>query len=140
MSALSQSPPSQHRTESPSDHAARLTTSSSTEPRLAFRAALVRYKGPRLAAIRLAQGAAPGDTRIRPTGNADEITEHLDQPAAVEALIARLDSGSRMALSLFDLIETTSIPLAGLMHALGISGCRSNGCAGQTARPGNIGG
>ena len=121
MSAGSQSPPSQNRTEVQRP-AARSHRAVDAEPRLAFRTALARYKGPRLAAIRLAQGAAPGDTRIRPTGNADEITEHLDQPAAVEALVARLDSGSRMALSLFNLIETTSIPLAGLMHALGILG------------------
>ena len=53
------------------------------EPRQAFRAALRRYKGARLAAIRLAQGAAPNGSRIRPVGNADEITEHLDQPATV---------------------------------------------------------
>ena len=39
--------------------------------------------------------------RIRPGGNADEITEHLDQPAAVQALVARLPTGSRLALSLF---------------------------------------
>ena len=122
MSAASQSPPSQNRTEGraapPRVHA----EPADAEPRLAFRTALARYKGPRLAAIRLAQGAAPGGTRIRPVGNADEITEHLDQPAAVEALVARLDSGSRLALSLFDLIETTSISLAGLVHTLGILG------------------
>lgn len=122
MSAGSQSQPSQDRTESRAATPRVHTEPSTSEPRLAFRTALARYKGPRLAAIRLAQGAAPGDTRIRPTGNADEITEHLDQPAAIEALVSRLDSGSRLALSLFNLIETTSIPLAGLVHALGIMG------------------
>jgi Helicase conserved C-terminal domain len=120
MSAASQSLSSQNRVEGRSAPPRVLTEPAGAEPRLAFRTALSRYKGPRLAAIRLAQGAAPGGVRIRPLGNADEITEHLDQPAAVDALVARLDTGSRMALSLFNLIETTSISLAGLVHALGI--------------------
>jgi len=89
---------------------------------LAFRTALERYKGACLAAIRLAQGAPPNGSRIRPAGNADEITEHLDQPSAVHALLARLGIGSRLALSVFALTETRSISLAGLTHALGILG------------------
>jgi Helicase conserved C-terminal domain len=121
MSAA-QSPPSQNRTEGREAPPRVFTVPAGAEPRSAFKTALARYKGARLAAIRLAQGAAPGDTRIRPTGNADEITEHLDRPAAVEALVARLDAGPRMALSLFNLIETTSISLAGLVHTLGILG------------------
>ncbi len=98
------------------------TVSGSAEagPRLAFRTALGRYKGARLAEIRLTQGGPPGASRIRPSGNADEITEHLDSPAAVEALVARLPAGSRLALSVFGLTDTTSISLAGLSHALGI--------------------
>jgi hypothetical protein len=91
-------------------------------PRLAFRAALSRYKGSRLAAIRLAQGAAPNGPRIRPSGNAQEITEHLDEPAAVEALVARLPAGSRLAITLFALCDSSSFSLAGLTHALGILG------------------
>ena len=86
-----------------------------------------RYKGARLAAIRLAQGTLRDGSRIRPVGNADEITEHLDQPSAVEALVARLETGSRLALSLFALTETTSISLAGLAHALGILGAEPIG-------------
>ena len=113
---------------------------TSVEPRLAFRSALRRYKGSRLAAIRLAQGAPPDGARIRPVGNADEITEHLDQPAAVEALVARLETGSRLALSLFALTETTSISLAGLAHTLGILGSRARSRAiVQTARAGLAG-
>jgi hypothetical protein len=92
------------------------------EPRHAFRAALGRYKGTRLAAIRLAQGARPGGFRIRPSGNADEITEHLDEPAAVQALLARLDSGSYLALSLFGLTESPSLSQAGISHSLRILG------------------
>ena len=95
MPQASQSPtsprPDERRVSSPRPH-------SANEPRHAFRAALGRYKGTRLAAIRLAQGAAPDDFRIRPSGNADEITEHLDDPAAVQALFARLSPGSRLAL------------------------------------------
>src|ERR1700678_4553743 len=104
MSAASQSLSSQNRAEGRAAQPRVLTEPAGAEPRLAFRTALSRYKGPRLAAIRLAQGAAPGGVRIRPLGNADEITEHLDQPAAVDALVARLDTGSRMALGLFNLI------------------------------------
>ena len=101
------------------------------EPRLAFRSALARYKGSRLAAIRLAQGLMPSADRIRPAGTAEEITEHLDQPAAVEALAARLPIGSRLALSLFAVTEATAMPAAGLAHALGILGAD----AGRVDRP-----
>ena len=117
MPGASQSPttprPDQRCLGSPRSH-------SSHEPRLAFRAALGRYKGTRLAAIRLAQGASPEGFRIRSGGNADEITDHLDQPAAVQALIARLAPGSRIALGLFGLTESTSFSVAGLSHALRI--------------------
>jgi hypothetical protein len=89
---------------------------------VAFRAALSRYKGARLAAIRLAQGARPVAERIRPAGNADEITEHLDLPSAVEALVSRLPNASRLTLSIMALTETTSIPLAWLTHVLRILG------------------
>ncbi len=88
------------------------------DPRRAFRAALGRYKGTRLSAIRLAQGAAPGGFRVRPSGTADEITDYLDEPAATRALLARLSPGSQLALSLFGLTEVTSLPLAGISQAL----------------------
>jgi hypothetical protein len=96
------------------------------EPRLSYRSALARYKGSRLAAIRLAQGLTPSADRLRPAGNAEEITEHLDQPAAVEALAARLPIGSRLAVSLFAVTEATAMPAAGLAHALGILGADAN--------------
>jgi hypothetical protein len=92
------------------------------EPRLAFRSALGRYKASRLAAIRLAQGLMPSTDRIRPVGTAEEITEHLDQPAAVEALVGRLPIGSRLALSLFAVTEASAMPAAGLAHALEVMG------------------
>ena len=93
-----------------------------SDPRLAFRMALARYKVSRLAAIRLAQGMMPAEDRIRPAGTAEELTEHLDQPAAVEALAARLPIGSRLAVSLLAVTEATAMPAAGLAHALEILG------------------
>jgi hypothetical protein len=122
MAAASQSPPSYPPDERPNGSLRAEAGSSRSGPRLAYRAALSRYKGNRLAAIRLAQGALPDSSRIRPAGSADEITEHLDQTAAVKALVARLPVDSRLALSLFALTETTTIPMAGLTHALRILG------------------
>jgi hypothetical protein len=90
------------------------------EPRLAFRAALGRYKAPKLSAIRLAQGLPPDNERMRPAEVAGEITQHLDQPAAVKAIAARLPTGSRLALSLYAMTETTSMSLAGLAYAVGV--------------------
>jgi hypothetical protein len=93
-----------------------------SDPRLAFRMAMGRYKASRLAAIRLAQGLSPSADRIRPAGTAEELTEHLDQPAAVAALAARLPAGSRLALSLLAVTEATVMPAAGLSHALEVLG------------------
>lgn len=92
------------------------------EPRLAFRLALSRYKGSRLAAIRLERGLAPSEDRLRPSGAAEELAEHLDRPAVVEAMAARLPLGSRLALSLFAVTEAVAMPAAGLAHALAILG------------------
>jgi len=126
MVAASQSPSSHRPGERWYGSPGALTGAVGAEPRQAFRAALGRYKTGRLAAIRLAQGTAPKGLRIRPVGNADEITEHLDQPSTVLALVARLPIGSRLALSLFGLTETTSISLTGLSHALRILGAEPN--------------
>jgi hypothetical protein len=114
----SSTPPDEHRASS----RRALAGPATAEPRLAFRAALGRYKGARLTAIRLAQGFRPDTERIRPAGTAEEITEYLDQPAAVDAMAARLPIGSRLALSLFAVTESTSMSLAGLSHALGVLG------------------
>ena len=105
MPAASQSPPNDNRAEGKIAPPRGSGDPAGSQPRLAFRAALARYKGARLAAIRLAQGAAPDGTRIRPVGNADEITDHLDQPAAVEALAGRLETGPRLALSADELVH-----------------------------------
>ena len=81
--------------------------------------ALGRYDGARLAAIRLAQGARPDDFQIRPRGNADEITEHLDNAAAVRALVRALVARfAGLALGLYGLTESTSFSVAGLSLAL----------------------
>jgi hypothetical protein len=117
MPQASQSPTSPRPEERP---VSSLRTHAYDEPRQAFRAALGRYKGTRLAAIRLAQGASPGGFRIRPSGTADEITEHLDEPAAVQALVARLNPGSHLALSLYGLTELSFFPMAGISQALRI--------------------
>ena len=121
MAALTQSPPS-HRWADGRTTATRSGDVASVEPRLAYRGALVRYKGSRLAAIRLAQGAPPAGTRIRTFGNVDEIVDYLDNPSAVEALLGRLHIGSRLALCLFALTETKSHSFAGLAHFLEILG------------------
>lgn len=92
------------------------------EPRLAFRQALSRYKGSRLAAIRQERGLAPMEDRLRPSGAAEELAEHLDRPAVVEAMAARLPVGSRLALSLFAVTEAAAMPAAGLAHALAVLG------------------
>jgi hypothetical protein len=126
MAVSSQSPSSPPSAQRGFGSAGTLAGAVAAEPRLAYRAALSRYKGARLAAIRLAQGAAPHGSRIRPSGSADEITEHLDQPAAVEALVARLALGPRLALSLFALTETRSFSLVGLAHALRMLGTEPN--------------
>jgi len=60
--------------------------------------------------------------QVRPAASADEITDYLDQPAAARALIARLSLGARLALCLFAVTESTSMRIAGLLHALGILG------------------
>jgi hypothetical protein len=91
-------------------------------PRVAYRAALARYSRTKLAEIRRAQGLEPGAVQIRPAASADEMTEHLDQPVVLRALIARLSAGSRMALGLFPLSESSSICGAALYHALGLLG------------------
>ncbi len=122
MAAASQSPPISDPEERRPEAPRSLTHSPKAQERLAYRAALGRYKGTCLAAIRLAQGSLARNAAIRPGAGADEITDHLDQPAVIESLVARLATASRLALSFLALTETTSISLAGLTHALGILG------------------
>jgi hypothetical protein len=129
MATASQSPSTLRSEEgrAGSDPAWAGPASAGVEPRLAFRTALGRYKGARLAAIRLAQGFYPDGARIRPAGTAEEITDHLDQPAAIEGIVARLPLGSCLALSLFAVTETSRMSLAGVTHALGILGAEPDG-------------
>ena len=91
-----------------------------SDPRQAFRSALARYQTGRLAAIVQARGLETD--AARPSTLATELTGHLDSPAAVAAALAGLASGSRLALSLFALTETSVWPFPGLCHALATLG------------------
>ena len=91
-----------------------------SDPRLAFRSALARYQTARLAAIVQARGLETD--AARPSTLATELTGHLDSPAVVAAVLAGLGRGSRMALSLFALTETSVWPFPGLCHALATLG------------------
>jgi hypothetical protein len=91
-------------------------------PRQAYRAALGSYKATRLAAIRAAQADRPlaVSARGRASGSADELTEYLDSPSAVEALVKGLPAESLLALSFVGVTETTEISFKALSHGLSI--------------------
>jgi hypothetical protein len=99
-----------------------LSSPRPSDPRLAFRLALARYKASRLAEVRLALGLVPSEDRIRPAGIAEELTEHLDQPAAVAAMVGRLSIGSRLALSVLAVTEATAMSAPGLVRSLEVLG------------------
>jgi hypothetical protein len=99
-----------------------VVTRTPLDARLAFRTALARYKGARLAAIRLAQGCLSEIERSRPAGIAEEITEHFNQPTVLGALTPKLPACSRLALGLFVVTESTSMSLLGLCRALQMLG------------------
>jgi hypothetical protein len=90
------------------------------DPRLAFRSALARYQTARLGAIIRLRGLE--SDAARPSTLAADITGQLDSPSVVSGLLAGLGAGSRQALSLFALTETSVWPLAGLSHALATLG------------------
>jgi hypothetical protein len=90
------------------------------DPRQSFRAALARYQTTRLVAIVEARELM--SEAARPSTLATDLTAHLDSPAVVAQRIAGLAPGSRMALSLFALTETTVCSLAGLAHTLACLG------------------
>ncbi len=93
-----------------------------SDPRQAFRLALARYRGPRLAAIREAMGLPPAEDRLRPAAAAEELAERLDQPATSRALAAGLPHGARLAMSLMAVAESTTMPVAGLARELELLG------------------
>ena len=89
-------------------------------PLLAYRSALATSIGLRLYEIHQALGSPePG---AKPTALAGVIAEHLGEPRVAERLVAGLETGPRMVLSLFALTETTSWPMFGLSHALAALG------------------
>lgn len=92
------------------------------QPRRGFRAALARYRGSRLAAIRLAQGGNHEVSRLRTGSLADEITEGLDSPSVLSPLIDRLSHHARQSLCFFDLADLASIPLKALVQTLELLG------------------
>src|SRR4051794_15917773 len=86
-------------------------------PLAAYRAALARYGADPLPAIQSALGGAQpgmGTAAVQ----AGLIVEHLENPRSIEAVLARLDHGSRLALGLFALTEASSWPVVGLSQAL----------------------
>ena len=73
-------------------------------PLLAYRSALASSIGLRLYEIHRALGTPePG---AKPTALAGVIAEHLGEPRVAERLMAGLETGPRMAMSLFALTET----------------------------------
>ena len=89
-------------------------------PLLAYRSALATSIGLRLYEIHQALGTPePG---AKPTALAGVIAEHLGEPRVAERLLAGLETGPRMAMSLFALTETSSWPMSGLSHALAALG------------------
>ena len=89
-------------------------------PLVAYQAALKRYEAARLFAIY--SGLGIPDLGARPSALPSAIAENLREPRIVERLFSGLDNGSRMALGLFAVTETTSWPLSGLSHALACLG------------------
>lgn len=90
------------------------------DPRLAFRSALARYQAAKLGAIVRLRNLE--SDAVRPSTLAADLTAQLDSASDVAELLARLSFGSRQALGLFALTETSVWPLAGLSHALATLG------------------
>lgn len=89
-------------------------------PLTAYQTALGRYEGLTLYEIHKALGIA--DLGTKPRALPGVIAERLGEARTVERLLAELDKGPRLALTLFALTETTSWPLLGLAHALACLG------------------
>ncbi len=90
------------------------------DPRLAFRSALAQYQAAKLGAILRLRNLE--SDAVRPSTLAADLTAQLDSASDVAALLARLSNGSRQALGLFALTETSVWPLSGLSHALATLG------------------
>jgi len=90
------------------------------DPRLAFRSALARYQGARLGAIVRLRNLE--SDAVRPSGLAADLTAQLDSPSGVAELLVGLSAGSRQALGLLALTETSVWPLMGMTYALATLG------------------
>ena len=86
-------------------------------PLIAYRAALKRYDGGRLVEIHSALGGA--DLGGKPTRLPEAIADRLSEARVAERMVGLLPYGSRVALGLFALTETTAWPASGL--ALGLA-------------------
>lgn len=89
-------------------------------PLAAFRAALARYEGIRLVEIDRAHGFP--DLGVKPQALPGVLADRLAEAKVVERLVAPLGAGSKLAISLFSITESTSWPLTGLAHALSCLG------------------
>lgn len=89
-------------------------------PLAAFRAALARYEGIRLVEIDRAHGFP--DLGVRPQALPGVLADRLADAKVIERLVAPLGTGSKLAISLFSITETTSWPLTGMAHAVSCLG------------------
>jgi Helicase conserved C-terminal domain len=90
------------------------------DPRLVFRSALARYQAAKLGAIVRLRNLE--SDAVRSSTLAADLTAQLDSASDVAELLTRLSFGSRQALGLFALTETSVWPFAGLSYALATLG------------------
>ena len=86
------------------------------DPRLAFRSALARYQIAKLGAIVRLRNLE--SDAVRSSTLAADLAAQLDSATDVAQLLGQLGFGSRQALGLFALTETSVWPLSGLSYTL----------------------
>jgi hypothetical protein len=89
-------------------------------PLIAYRTALKKYEGGRLAEIHAALGGA--DLGGKPTRLPDAIADRLSEIRVADRMVAGLGHGSKIALGLFALTETPAWPASGMALALNCLG------------------
>ncbi len=85
-----------------------------------YRSALSGLNGAQLVAILQALGFY--DRSIKPVDLAATVYARLEDSRLVEGLISRFDLGSRMALGLFAIADSSAWPLIGLSHSMALLG------------------
>ncbi len=85
-------------------------------PLIAYRTALKRYEGGRLAEIHAALGGA--DLGGKATRLPDAIADRLSEIRVADRMVGALPHGSKVALGLFALTETPGWPASGMALAL----------------------